>query len=258
MKKSLMQLLKTPQEIKIMSAGGRIAGEVLDLLIDAVRPGITTLALDALAEEWIKVRGGEPSFKKVPGYSHTLCTSVNNQVVHGIPNDQKLQNGDIVTLDLGVYYQGFHTDTAWTVGVGPLSVETDRFLQTGQEALTVGIGAAQVNNKTGDISAAIESVFKRGGVHYVSELNGHGVGRELHEDPLVPNFGQAGTGVKLEQGMTVAIEPIYTDADPEVFMEDDGWTIVALYSKLAASFEHTVAITDQGPQILTLRPSERV
>jgi methionyl aminopeptidase len=245
--------LKTPEQIKIMQGGGRIAGAVLDELIKVVRPGITTLALDALAQEWITSWGGYPAFKKVPGYHHTLCTCVNNQVVHAIPNEYQLKNGDVLTIDLGVYYQGLNTDTAWTIVVGDAPPpKVKQFLNSGKQALFTGIEKAKVGNKIGDITSSIEEILTGDGYGIVDCLTGHGVGENLHQEPLVPNIGRlAGTGDELKEGLTIAIEPIYTDADPEVFLEEDEWTIVAPGSSLAAVFEHSVAITKDGPLILT-------
>lgn len=241
------------QELEIMATGGKIAGSVLDELTKIVKPGMTTLDLDTLAEEWIIARGGEPAFKKVPGYKHTLCTPVNNQVVHAIPNTRHLEKGDVLTIDLGVFLDGLYTDTAWTIVVGGTTNKDVRdFLSTGKKALKAGIDAAKVGRHIGDISVAIEKTLRKPGYGIVDCLTGHSVGRELHQDPLVPNEGMhKGVGVRLEPGMTLAIEPIYVDSDPEVFLEEDEWTITAPYSKRAAVFEHSVAITKSGPVILT-------
>jgi methionyl aminopeptidase len=236
-----------------MAIGGAIAGQVLDELIRVVKPGMTTLALDTLAEEWITLKGAFPAFKKVPGYQHTLCTPINNEVVHAIPNKRYLEKGDILTIDLGVYYQGLFTDTAWTIVIGDRpSKETKQFLDTGKKALLDGIKEARLSHHVGDISYAIEKTLRRPGYGIVDCLTGHSVGKELHQDPLVPNEGmKKGIGVKLTSGMTLAIEPIYTDQSPEVFLEDDDWTITAPYSKKAAVFEHSIAVTKRGPVILT-------
>jgi len=246
-----MALLKNSDEIKSMRRGGVIAGEVLDELIKVVRPGITTLALDTLATEWIRLRGGEPSFNRVPGYHHTLCTSINNQVVHGIPGENLLKMGDIITIDLGVYYQGYHTDTAWTVPVGQVDERVSEFLEVGKKALKAGISKAQSGRYVGDVSNAIEKVLLKSKVGIVESLTGHGVGTELHEEPMIPNYGEPGNGVELRDGMTIAIEPIYTDLDPDVFIEDDDWTIVAPNSTIAAVFEHTILVRRGKAEILT-------
>lgn len=248
--------LKTAEELKTMAEAGRIAGEVLDQVVGHVKPGVSTLELDQLAEKLIEDAGGEPGFKRVPDYYHSICTSINEQVVHGVPKDRVLKEGDILSIDLGVYYQGFHSDTAVSVGVGEISSEVRQFLATGQEALYGAIKEARVGNHVGDISAATEKTLRSKNYGIVESLTGHGVGRELHEEPLVPNMGQPGSGLRLEDGLVIAIEPIYTNGSPEVYLEDDGWTISSEKASLAGLFEHTVAITKDGPKVLTKRPSE--
>jgi methionyl aminopeptidase len=240
-------------QIREMLAGGTIAGGVLDKLIETVKPGITTLALDGLAEDWIGVRGGESAFKKVPGYKYTLCTPVNNEVVHAIPNERRLEKGDVLTIDLGVYYKGLFTDTAWTIVVGEkVGGEVKKFLDAGKKALWSGIDQSQAGKHVGDVSAAVEKALRKNGYGIPDPLTGHGVGSTLHQDPMIPNEGmKKGVGVKLELGMAFTIEPIYTDGSAEVFLEEDEWTIVAPYSKKAAVFEHSIVITKSGPVILT-------
>lgn len=241
------------QQIEDMLVGGKIAGEVLDLLIEVVKPGITTLALDALAEEWIEERGGKSAFKKVPGYKYTLCTPVNNEVVHAIPTERHLEKGDVLTIDLGVYYKDLFTDTAWTTVVGEKpSGEVKKFLDTGKKALQAGLDQAKAGKQVGDVSFAVEKILRKENYGIPDQLTGHGVGSKLHQDPLIPNEGmKKGVGVKLEVGMAFTIEPIYTDESPEIFLEEDEWTIVAPYSKKAAVFEHSLVITKAGPVILT-------
>lgn len=248
--------LKSTEEIKIMAEAGRIAGEVLEKVSAAAQPGTSTLELDNLAEKLIKEAGGESGFKRVDGYYHSICTTPNEQVVHGIPADRKVASGDILSIDLGVYYQGFHSDTAITVPIGKVSEEAKRFLLTGQQALYAGIQQVKLGNRVGDISAAVEGVLRREKYGIVESLTGHGVGRALHEEPLIPNLGRAGTGVELKEGMVIAIEPIYTNGSPEVRLEDDGWTITSDQATLAGLFEHTVAITADGPKVITKRPNE--
>jgi methionyl aminopeptidase len=254
----LMLTLKNPDEIKIMAEAGRLAGEVLEQVMAAVKPGVSTLELDQLAENLIQKVGGESGFKKVDGYYHTICTTPNEQVVHGIPNDKKLKDGDILSVDLGVFYNGFHSDTAVTVPVGEVSTEIKRFLATGQRALYEGIKQARFGNRVGDISTVIEKILRQENYGIVRSLTGHGVGRELHEEPLIPNFGKSGTGEELKEGLVIAIEPIYTNGSPEVYLEDDGWTLTSEDATLAGLFEHTVAITKTGPQVLTKRPHENI
>lgn len=250
--------LKTPQEIEIMSKAGRIAGAALEKVVTAAKPGVSTLELDQLAEELIRSAGGESGFKTVEGYRHTICTTPNEQVVHGIPTDRVLKDGDILSIDLGAQYQGWHSDTAITIPIGKVSDQTRQFLHTGYLALRQGIEQARVGNHVGDISAVIEETLRQQKYAIVKSLTGHGVGRELHEEPLIPNYGRAGTGVELKEGMVIAIEPIYTNGSPEVYLEKDGWTITSEDATLAGLFEHTVAITADGPKVLTKRPDERV
>jgi len=241
-----------------MARAGQIAGEVLEKVAAAAKPGVSTLDLDRMAEQLIRAAGGEPGFKKVTGYYHTICTSPNEDVVHGIPTGRVLKDGDILSIDLGAYFQGFHSDTAVTVPIGEVPQPVQQFIATGRQALYEGIAQAKVGSKTGDISAAIEKVLRGGNYAIVESLTGHGVGRKLHEEPLVPNLGQARTGVPLEEGLVIAIEPIYTNGSPDVDLKDDGWTISSSHATLAAQFEHTIAITADGPKILTQRPSEIV
>lgn len=251
-----MTNLKSPAEIKIMAEAGRIAGEVLEKVAAAARPGVSTLELDRLAEELIRRAGGESGFKKVDGYYHTICTAPNEDVVHGIPSDRTLHDGDVLSIDLGAFYQGFHSDTALTIPIGAIPDSARQFLTAGEQALYAGIAQAKLGQKTGDISAAIEAVLKSRGYAIVESLTGHGVGRKLHEEPLIPNLGRAGTGVPLQEGMVIALEPIYTNGSPDVELQADGWTITSTKATLAAQFEHTIAVTAGGPKILTKRPSE--
>lgn len=250
--------LKTPDELKLMTRAGQIAGQVLEQVIAAAKPGVSTLELDHLAEKLILEAGAESGFKSVSNYAHSICTNINSQVVHGIPKDILLKNGDILSIDLGATYQGWHSDTAITIPIGDVSPETKQFLSFGQKALYAGIAQARVGGRVGDISSAIEQVLAQGQYGIVESLTGHGVGRELHEEPLIPNLGDAGTGLTLEEGMVIAIEPIYTNGSPEIYLEDDGWTISSENASLAGLFEHTVAITSSGPKILTKRPTETI
>jgi methionyl aminopeptidase len=248
--------LKSPEDLKIMAEAGRMAGEVLEQVMAAAQPGMSTLDLDRLAERLISERGGESGFKKVDGYFHTICTNPNSGVVHGIPNEEILTEGDILSIDLGVYYQGFHSDTAVTVPIGVVSPETAEFLAAGRRALYQGIEAVKVGSRIGDISSTIEKVLSEKGYGIVESLTGHGVGRDLHEEPVVPNLGRAGEGEQLKEGLVIAIEPIYTNGSPEIYLEEDGWTLSSEDATLAGLFEHTIAVTAQGPQILTQRPRE--
>lgn len=243
--------LKNKEEIAKMRLGGEIASRILKYLESQIKEGMTTLELDQMAEKMILHAGAKPSFKGYQNYPGSICISVNEEVVHGIPGARVLKSGDIVGLDIGVYYQGFHTDTAITCPVGETSKEAKKLLEVTKKALFAGIRKCQVNNFLGDVQAAIEEVLKSGDLGIVKDLVGHGVGRNLQEAPAIPNFGKAGSGIKLQEGMTLAIEPMATLGDWHVRVLDDGWTIVTVDGSLSAHFEHTVAITKDGPQILT-------
>ncbi len=234
----------------------RIVGEVLRLIGPLVRPGVTTGELDAAAEEYIRSRGGIPAFK---GYGHpdnpfpaTLCTSVNEEVVHGIPGRRVLNDGDIVSVDVGVLKDGWYGDAARTFAVGTVSAETQRLLQTTEASLNQGIEAMRAGNRVHDISSAVQSFVEDAGFSVVRDLCGHGVGKDLHEEPSVPNFGKRGTGAALVDGMTLAIEPMVNAGGWQVKVLDDGWTVVTKDGKPSAHFEHTVALVEGRPEILTL------
>lgn len=233
----------------------RIVAEVLRLVGSRVRPGVTTGELDALAEEFIRSRGGQPAFK---GYGHpdnpfpaTLCTSVNEEVVHGIPGQRVLQEGDIVSVDVGVLKGGWYGDAARTYAVGTVSPEIERLLRVTEESLDRGIGAMQAGKRVHDISAAVQEHVEAAGFSVVRDLCGHGVGKDLHEEPSVPNFGKRGTGMALVEGMTLAIEPMVNAGGWQVNVLEDGWTVVTRDGKPSAHFEHTVALVDGHPEILT-------
>ncbi|MDY0094603.1 MAG: type I methionyl aminopeptidase [Candidatus Vecturithrix sp.] len=244
--------LKSPQEIEIIRANGRIVAQTLLMLEKAVIPGITTLALDRMAEQFIRDHQAVPSFKGYHGFPNSVCCSVNEQVVHGIPNAKKLQEGDIITLDVGVYKNGYHGDSAITVAVGNTSTEAEQLMKVTQEALYLGIQQAQPGARLGDIGHAIESLAKKYGYGVVREYTGHGVGRELHEAPHVLHYGKANTGVRLKVGMVFTIEPMITIGSHEITIKKDGWTAITKDNSLCAQFEHTITITPNGPDILTL------
>lgn len=261
--------LKTEAEIKIMREGGKIAVSVLRQVIEKVRPGISTSELNRYADELIVKAGAEASFKKEKGYHWATCMCVNDGVVHGIPSDYKLLEGDKLCIDLGVYYKGWHADTAWSVLIGDETkvvsslpagkasetIDRDkRFLEAGKKALEKAIAECVVGNHIGDISAAMQGVVERAGYSCVKQLVGHGVGRELHEDPEVPCFqrGEIKNTPLLKEGMTLAIEVIYNMGEsPVVYKNDDGWTVVTRDGLPSAVFEHTVAVTKSGPHVLT-------
>jgi methionyl aminopeptidase len=242
---------KSQQEIETMARAGAVVADTLALLEEHIQPGVTTGELDELAEEFIRSRGGVPTFKGYKGYPAATCLSPNAMVVHGIPGKTKLENGDILSVDVGVTLDGFVADSAWTFPVGTISAEAQRLLDTCKAALEAGIDKARVGNTVGDISQAVQSVTEAAGFSVIRSLVGHGVGRSMHEDPQVPNFVSAYKGPELQEGMTIAIEPMITAGGAEVYIHDDEWSISTSDASLAAHFEHTVAVTAQGPRILT-------
>ena len=247
-----MIMLKTPVEIEKVAAAARIVANVLESLREHVRPGVTTADLDRLAEEAILREGGKPAFKGYHGYPATLCTSVNEQVVHCIPRRETvLKEGDIVGLDLGVYRDGYYGDAAVTLPVGLISTEAQRLLEATEGALYEGIQAAVPGKRVSDISAAVQSFAEARGFSVVTDFVGHGIGRDLHEDPQVPNFGPPGQGPRLKPGMVLAIEPMINAGKGETRVLGDRWTVVTADGSLSAHFEHTVAVTDRGPRILS-------
>jgi methionyl aminopeptidase len=246
-----MIILKSKSEIEKMAVACHIVAEVLELLVRAVRPGLTTLELDALAERNIRARGALPAFKGYRGFPNTLCASINEQVVHGIPSKRRLKAGDIIGLDLGAKWEGYYGDAAVTVPVGEVSVGTECLLATAREALYLGIKEVSPGKHLSDISHAIQQHAETRGYGVVRAFVGHGIGTALHEEPQVPNFGPPGRGPRLKVGMVLAIEPMVNIGHADVEILDDGWTVVTADGQLSAHFEHTVAITDDGPQILT-------
>lgn len=243
--------LKTPRQLRFMRQAGKIVAEVLALLGEHTVPGATTAELDALAEAAIKERGAVPSFKGYHGYPCTICASVNEQIVHGIPGEYRLQEGDILSVDVGAIYNGWHGDSAVTYAAGRPSAEADRVMGVTREALRRGIAAAVPGNHLGDIGFAIQSWVEAEGYAVVRDFVGHGIGKAMHEAPQVPNFGEAGAGVKLRPGMTIAIEPMVSVGDWRVKVLEDGWTAVTADGSLSAHYEHSIAITSNGPEILT-------
>ncbi|HVX40387.1 MAG TPA: type I methionyl aminopeptidase [Gemmatimonadaceae bacterium] len=245
--------LKSAREIELMAQGGKILGATVEHLRAAVRPGISTGELDAIAEEFIRSHdGATPAFKGLYGFPGSICSSVNNEIVHGIPSRKRvLHDGDIVSLDVGVGYKGYFTDSATTVPVGEINAEAKRLLAVTQESLEAGIAAAVVGNHIGDIGHAVETVVRAAGFSVVRDLVGHGIGVEFHEEPQVPNYGKPKRREKLVPGLTIAIEPMVNVGGPATRTLADRWTIVTLDGSLSAHFEHTVAITDEGPRVLT-------
>lgn len=249
--------LKTPEEIEKMRAAGRVLAETLEILEKAIIPGkTTTIELDVLAGKLLADRGAAPSFKGYRGYPNTVCIAVNEEVVHGIPGERVIVDGDIVGIDLGAIMDGYHADSAITIAVGAISDDARRLLRVTREALFRGIAQAKPGNRLSDISHAIQQYAERHGYSVVRDLVGHGIGREMHEEPQVPNFGKPGSGPLLEAGMTLAIEPMVNAGGYEVISLPDKWTIVTKDRSLSAHFEHTVAVATNGPDILTLRREE--
>lgn len=246
-----MIILKTPEEIDKMARACRIVSEILEDLKTFVRPGISTKDIERFAEEKISVKGGTPAFKGYRGYPASICASVNNQVVHGIPSQLRLSSGDIISIDLGVYLEGFYGDGAITLPVGEISPLAKKLLRVTEEALYIGIEKATPRSRVSDISAAIQRHVEAHGFSVVKAFVGHGIGTSLHEEPQVPNFGVAGQGPRLKEGMTIAIEPMVNTGSYEVGILEDGWTAVTLDGGLSAHFEHTIAVTGGDAKILT-------
>ncbi|MDH5695350.1 MAG: type I methionyl aminopeptidase [Dehalococcoidia bacterium] len=247
-------IIKSEREIAVMRQAGRIVATVLmDILGRQVRPGMKTEELDVIAAKEIERLGAKPSFKGYRGFPANLCVSVNGEVVHGIPGKRVLREGDIVSLDLGAIFMGFHGDAAITVGVGEIALQARELLETTEGALRAGIAAAHPGARLGDISAAIQNYAESRGYSVVREYTGHGIGREMHEEPQIPNFGLPGTGPVLEKGMTLALEPMVNMGDWHTRVGDDHWTVLTTDGSLSAHFEHTVVITDAEPEVLTIR-----
>jgi methionyl aminopeptidase len=249
-----MIILKTPAEIEIMAEASRIVAEVLEIIRKEVHPGVSTDDLDRLAEKEILARGAVPAFKGYRKYPKTLCASVNEQVVHGIPSGRKLESGDIIGLDLGAIVGGFYGDSAVTVAVGPVTEKVGHMVQVTEEALYLGIKQAVVGNRLTDISHAVQQHVESAGYSVVTEFVGHGIGRQLHEEPQVPNYGKAGQGPRLQSGMVLAIEPMVNMGSSAVRILADRWTAVTTDGSWSAHFEHTIAIQPSGPaRILSRR-----
>jgi len=243
---------KSRQEIEKMAETGRVVAETIAHVGERIEPGVTTGELDQIAEDYILSAGGVPTSQGYRGYPAAICISPNDMVVHGIPGRYVVAEGDLVTIDVGVTLDGFIADSAYTFGVRPVAAEAQRLLDVGRQALVTGIAQARPGNRVGDISAAVQSYVEKQGFSVIRSLVGHGVGRSYHEDPHIPNFGEPGRGPLLSEGMTLAIEPMITAGRADVYVHDDEWSISTEDGSLAAHFEHTVAITADGPRILTL------
>lgn len=246
-----MVILKSSWEIDLIRKSGRIVAEALARLTKLVEPGITTLELDRLAEEYILKRGAKPAFKGYRGYPYSLCASVNEQVVHALPSERKLKEGDIISLDLGSIVDGYYGDAAVTVPVGQVSDEANRLIAVTEESLRRAIDAVQPGRRLSDISHAVQAAVEAEGFSVVRLFVGHGIGRSLHEEPQIPNFGPPGHGPVLKTGMVLAIEPMVNAGSPDVMILEDRWTAVTCDGSLSAHFEHTVALTENGTEVLT-------
>jgi len=243
--------IKTEEEIKIIKEGGNILAEALKELEKMAKPGIATIELDRAAEAFILSRGAKPAFKGYEGFPYSLCASVNENIVHGFPSDYILKDGDIIGLDLGVFYKGFNTDMAVTVAVGNVSFEAKRLINVAKKSLRLGIKKAKIGNTIGDIGNTIQRFVEDQGFGIVRDLCGHGIGKSVHEDPKVPNFGKRGAGEKLVEGMVICIEPMVSVGDYNLKKSDDGYGYATKDDSLSAHFEHTITITEKGPRILT-------
>jgi len=246
-------IIKSEREIEVMRQAGRIVAVVLEVLESKVRPGMKTKELDEIAYTEVRRLGAEPSFKGYRGYPASLCVSINDEIVHGIPGERVLEEGDIVSLDFGAIHKGFQGDAASTVGVGQISPEATMLIETARGALEAGIAAAYSGARLGDISAAIQHYVESRGHSVVREYAGHGIGREMHEEPQVPNYGTPGSGPVLKKGMTLALEPMINIGDWRTKVGGDHWTVSTADGSLSAHFEHTIAITDAEPEVLTSR-----
>lgn len=246
-----MIILKSDRELAYMRDAGRLVAETLVELEKTVSPGVTTLELDRVAEDYIARHGARPSFKGYNGYPASICTSINEEVVHGIPGLRKLADGDIISIDIGAEINGYHGDAAVTLPVGEIDDEVKRLLQVTRESLMVGIAQAVSGNRLSDISHAVQAHVEKNGFAVVRDYVGHGIGRHMHEEPQIPNFGPPGRGPRLKPGMALAIEPMVNKGTYEVRTLEDNWTVVTKDLQPSAHFEHTVAVTELGPHILT-------
>ncbi len=251
-------IIKSPQEIRLMREAGSIVASTISKLLAALRPGIRTRELDAIADKEIKRLGAKPSFKGYRGFPATICVSLNNEIVHGSPGDRVIQDGDVVSLDVGAIVDGYHGDSAVTIAVGQVTPEVESLIETTMESLEQGIKQARPGNRVGDISAAVQNFAEPRGYEVVKEYVGHGIGRALHEEPSIPNFGQAGKGPLLRPGMVIAIEPMLNLGTWQTRVLKDNWTVVTADGSISAHFEHTLAITEDEPEVLTIRDEGRV
>ncbi|HEY2955230.1 MAG TPA: type I methionyl aminopeptidase [Candidatus Eisenbacteria bacterium] len=253
-----MVYLRDREEIDAIRAAARIVANTIEMLKREVRPGVTTAELDRLAEEYIRDHGARPAFKGYRGFPASICPAVNDEVVHGIPGPRRLEEGDILGIDVGVEKDGYYGDAAITVPVGAVSPQAQRLLEVSRESLALGVAQARAGNRVGDISHAIQSHVERHGFSVVRSLVGHGIGREMHEEPQVPNYGPPERGPRLMAGQVLAIEPMVNVGGPDVVTRPDGWTVVTRDGSLSAHFEHTIAVGATGPEILSVPEGEGI
>ncbi|WCF10766.1 type I methionyl aminopeptidase [Paenibacillus thiaminolyticus] len=246
-----MIILKSNEEIGLMREAGRIVAECHAMLAEAIKPGVATTALDRLVEQHIRSRGAVPSFLGHHGFTASICVAKNDVICHGFPDDQPLEDGDVVTIDIGAHYRGYHGDSGWTYAVGTVSEDIRQLMDACHQSLFLGIEQAVAGNRVGDIGFAIQTFADRHGYGNVRDFTGHGIGQELWEEPPIPHYGRSGTGPRLKQGMVIAIEPMLTLGDYHAYVESDGWTARTADHSICVQYEHTVAITDNGPEILT-------
>ncbi|AKL97032.1 methionine aminopeptidase Map [Clostridium aceticum] len=247
-----MIYMKSRQEIEIMRRAGKIVAEAHELLKEAIKPGVTTKELDTIAEEHIRKRGATPAFKGYGGFPASICTSINHEVVHGIPGLKRLEDGDIISIDIGALYEGYYGDAAKTHAVGKISEEAEKLIKITRESFYEGLKYAFEGNRLSDISHAIQTYVEKEGFSVVRNYVGHGIGTKMHEEPQVPNYGPPGKGPRLQSGMVLAIEPMINAGTYEVKVLSDGWTVITLDGKYSAHYEHTIAITKGEPEILTV------
>ncbi len=247
-----MITIKSKHELEIMREAGRIVAMVHDEMKRVIHPGVTTRQLDTIAENIIRKAGATPSFKGYNDFPASICTSVNEQLVHGIPSDRVLSDGDIISVDVGAYYKGYHGDSAWTYPVGTISAQAVDLLAVTQESLFQGIREAKPGNRLSDISHAVQVYAESKGYSIVRDYVGHGIGRDMHESPQIPNYGPPNRGIRLREGMAIAIEPMVNVGSYDVVTLSDNWTVITKDGSLCAHFEHTVAITEDGPELMTV------
>jgi len=251
-------ILKSPEEIETMRTAGRIVADARGKVVAAVRPGITTAALDAIAEEHIVAQGATPSFKGYRGFPASICTSVNEQIVHGIPGDRALKEGDLLALDFGAIWEGYHADSAVSVFVGePPSAEAEKLVRVTEDSLEAAISQIREGGRLSDIGHAVQQVVEGAGFSVVREYVGHGIGQSLHEDPQIPNYGPPGRGPEMRPGIVLAVEPMVNIGEWETRALEDGWTVVTADGSLSAHVEHTIALTEGGPEVLTAAEASR-